>query len=51
MVSEILIGTSAAMLETVEIVERAASRRATVLITGETDRAKRWSRAQLAIRN
>jgi transcriptional regulator with GAF, ATPase, and Fis domain len=40
MVSEILIGTSQAMLETIEIVERVASRRATVLITGETGSGK-----------
>jgi transcriptional regulator with GAF, ATPase, and Fis domain len=40
MVSEILIGTSSAMIETVEIVERVASRRATVLITGETGSGK-----------
>jgi transcriptional regulator with GAF, ATPase, and Fis domain len=40
MVSEILIGTSPAMLETIKIVERVASRRATVLITGETGSGK-----------
>src|SRR3569623_2240194 len=40
MVSDILIGTSPAMLEMVEIAERVASRRATVVITGETGSGK-----------